>query len=161
MRLPWSAIAIAAAVVLLLPDPGSAQSAEDVGRTAKEIVTAPFRDTNLMKEKIPPLLLQSSADPYSLAGIRTCAQFKSAIAALDRVLGPDVDKLQAKDGQTVGEVALGLTENVVTGFIPFRGVIRELSGAAARERKARAAVYAGGLRRAYLKGTARGRGCKV
>lgn len=160
MRMPWFPVAalllFATAPVALL-----AQSSEDVGKTAKNIVTAPFRDTNVVQEKIPPLLLQSSANPYSLAGIRNCGQFKSAIQDLDRLLGPDVDQLKPKDGQSVGETALGVTEDLATGFIPFRGVIRRISGAAAQEKKARAAVYAGGLRRAYLKGMAQGRGCKL
>jgi len=152
---------LSALAMLLAPAALSAQTAGDVGRTAKDILTAPFRDTNLMKEKIPPLLEQASADPYSLAGVRNCAQFRNAVTALDQVLGADVDQLKPKEGQSVDEAALDVTEDLATGFIPFRGVIRRVSGAAAHEKKVRAAIYAGGLRRAYLKGMARGRGCRL
>ncbi len=152
---------VLAALSGLVPGMAAAQSAKDVGRAAKDVAVAPLRDTNLVKEAIPPLLLQSSADPYSLTGIRSCAQFARAIGALDKVLGPDVDRLQPKDGKSRGELALDLGEELALGFIPFRGIIRRLSGAEARARKARAAIYAGGLRRAYLKGTARARGCKL
>ena len=45
-------------------------------------------------------------------------------------------------------------------IIPFRSVIREISGAAAHDRRYNAAVYAGVVRRSFLKGIGQQRGCK-
>lgn len=148
-------------LALLATAPAAAQSAEDVGRTAKDIVTSPLRDVNIVREEIPPLLAESSKDPYSLKGLRTCSQLTKEIARLDEVLGPDVDKVRPKEGQSVGEAALDLTEGLATGLIPGRGIIRRVSGAEAHDRRVRAAVLAGNLRRAYLKGYAKARDCKL
>ncbi len=52
-----------------------------------------------------------------------------------------------------------LAQRVVGSFIPFRGIIREISGASAREFEFREAIAAGLMRRAYLKGVGQGLGC--
>ena len=44
-------------------------------------------------------------------------------------------------------------------ILPFRGVVREVTGAAVNERLLRAAYTAGMARRAFLKGWGLGRGC--
>lgn len=159
MRSSWMGVVILA--TWLISGPAASQSAEDVGKTAGNIVTKPMKDVNLLKDEIPPLLLSASAAPYSLGGLRTCQQLATEIGKLDSVLGPDVDKLPAKDGETAGEVALGGVESLVGGLIPGTGLIRKISGAEAHAKKVQAAFYAGGLRRAYLKGTARAKGCKL
>lgn len=146
---------------LLLAAPASSQSAEDVGKSAERIVTKPLKDVNIIKEDIPETLQAASKAPYSLDGVRSCQQFAAEIAKLDKVLGPDVDKVKPKSGESVGEIALGGIESVASSLIPGSGLIRKVSGAEAREKEAKAAVYSGGLRRAYLKGTARAKGCKV
>lgn len=141
--------------------PGAAQSAKDVEDTAGNIVTKPLKDANIVQEKIPPALEAASAAPYSLKGLKTCQQLAAEIAKLDQVLGPDVDKLQPKSGESVGELALGSAEALAGSLIPGTGLIRKFSGAEAHEKKVKAAFYAGGLRRAFLKGTAGARGCKL
>ncbi len=45
------------------------------------------------------------------------------------------------------------------GVIPFRGWVRKLTGAERVERRVQAAVTAGTIRRAYLKGIAQAAGC--
>jgi hypothetical protein len=77
------------------------------------------------------------------------------------VLGEDLDVVNEasrdeKRKQTAGRVG-GI---IVNSIIPFRGVIREISGAAAQERRYNAAVYAGVVRRSFLKGVGLQRGCK-
>lgn len=52
-----------------------------------------------------------------------------------------------------------MAKNVVASFIPFRGILRELSGAAGQERDWRAAIYAGSVRRGFLKGLGQQKGC--
>lgn len=141
--------------------PALAQSVEDVGKTAENIVTKPFKDANIVKDEIPPILAGASRAPYSLSGLKTCQQFSAEVARLDAVLGPDVDKVQPKKGESVGDLALSGVESVAGSLIPGSGLIRKVTGAEAHDNKVKAAVYAGGLRRAYLKGSARAKGCKI
>lgn len=133
-----------------------------VGGTVKNIGEKPLKDFNLMKPKVPPLLLSIRARPYALDGLTRCASFKSAIRELDGVLGPDVDSTQAlKRGDKNAEFALGATQDFAGSIIPGGGLIRRITGADKEAKAAQAAYYAGGVRRAYLKGTARARGCRV
>lgn len=116
---------------------------------AKDVAMTPLRDLNLAKDPIPPILLAATEDPYGSAGIKSCADVSAAIAPLDAVLGPDMDVAQSDDERiSAGQVA----KSVVASFIPFRGIIRELTGAADHQRDFQAAIYAGSVRRGYLKG---------
>ncbi|WP_199553958.1 hypothetical protein [Sandaracinobacteroides hominis] len=136
------------------------ETAEEVGKSAGNIVTKPLKDANIVKAEIPPKLAAIMNNPYSLDGLKTCAQFSGEIAQLTKVLGPDVDATQSKKDQSATEVMLGEVERQAAGLIPGSGIIRKVSGAEKQEAKAKAAIYAGSLRRAYLKGTARAKGCK-
>ena len=48
---------------------------------------------------------------------------------------------------------------VVGSFIPFEGVIREISGANGHDRRLQSAIAAGSARRSFRKGTGQARGC--
>jgi len=48
----------------------------------------------------------------------------------------------------------------VNSFIPFRGILREVSGASEHQRRIRAAIQAGLARRGFLKGVGETHGCK-
>jgi hypothetical protein len=155
-----------AAPVLAQPAPDKPEDKvsdiDKVGNTAENIATKPLKDFNLMKEEIPPEVLAVMKAPYSLQGIKGCSQYKAKISRLTELLGPDVDSgLAAKKGQNAGEFALSAAESVAGSLIPGTGLIRKISGAEAAQKRAQAAVLAGQLRRAYLKGTARAKGCKV
>jgi hypothetical protein len=146
----------------LLAGPAAAQEKpiDKIGNTVENIAEKPLRDLNLMKDEIPPKLLSVMERPYSLDGMRTCRQFNAEIGQLTAVLGPDVDAVKPKKGETAAETMLGAAESVAGGIIPGSGLIRKLSGAEKAAEKAKAAVLAGSLRRAYLKGTARAKGCR-
>jgi len=136
-------------------DPGRPITNRDVG--AKDVALTPLSDLNIRKGEIPPLLITAQEQPYSLVGMTRCPQLAAAIGELDAVLGEDIDVAQAK-GQRIspGRVA----QSALGSFIPFRGVIREVSGANNQERKIQAAIYAGTARRAFLKGVGQQRGCR-
>lgn len=122
-----------------------------------DAVATPVSDLNLRKEAIPPLLLTAQQQPYATAGLRRCGQIVAAVGELDVVLGPDIDLPQdTKSRTSAGSVA----QAAVGSFIPFRGLIREISGANESERKLGAAIQAGIARRAYLKGLGEARGCR-
>jgi len=124
--------------------------------SAGDVAATPASDLNLRKEDIPPVLIAAQARPYDLAGLTRCNRISSAVSELNAVLGDDIDLPQDDNkGPSAGSVA----QSVVGSFIPFRGVIRELSGANGQEKRMQAAVYAGVARRAFLKGVGLQRGC--
>ncbi|GGI80978.1 hypothetical protein GCM10007973_16880 [Polymorphobacter multimanifer] len=132
--------------------------------TMENIATKPLKDLNLMKKKVPPELEAMMENPYALTGLKTCRQYAAEVTKITEMVGPDVDSAEAradKKKQTPAEFAFGATEAIAGSLIPFAGVIRFVSGAQKRERYAQAAVYAGTVRRSYIKGTARAKGCKV
>ncbi|MCT2400690.1 hypothetical protein [Novosphingobium mangrovi (ex Huang et al. 2023)] len=125
---------------------------------AMDVAKTPVTDLNVGRDgEIPPVLTAAVADPYTLTGLRKCSQLASAIGGLDEVLGPDIDLPQEeRDRISSGRVA----KWVVSSFIPFRGLIREVSGANAQDKKVNAAIQAGVARRGFLKGVGAARGCK-
>lgn len=124
----------------------------------EEIATTPLNDLNINTKDIPDILLRAVADPYSREGMVTCNSISAEIHRLDEVLGEDYDAYaEGKGGFDVGRLAQG----VVGAIIPFRGVVREVTGAAGKERDLRAAMTAGMVRRGFLKGMGQQRGCKV
>jgi hypothetical protein len=161
-----SALALTAAAPLAaepgVPDKPAASDKPDSPITdkdisARDVVTTPASDLNLKKDEIPVLLTAAEQRPYTLRGLDNCRQLAGAISDLDDVLGDDVDVPQT-DGKRLkpGRVA----QSVVGSFIPFRGVIREISGANAHERALQAAIMAGVARRSFLKGIGQGKGCR-
>ena len=120
-------------------------------------VTEPFDG-----KEVPPKLQAIQDAPYSLSGLGKCAAIIREITELDAVLGPDVnetvDKSRAKKREeTAGRVA----GSVAGSVIPFRGLIGEVTGANAERRRYAEAVYAGTVRRGFLKGVGLERGCKA
>jgi len=57
-------------------------------------------------------------------------------------------------------MALGAAAGLASDFIPFRGAVRYLTGAAKHDEYVQSAILAGSARRAYLKGLGEARGCK-
>ncbi len=132
--------------------------------TMENIATKPLKDLNIVKKEVPPALEAMMEDPYSLKGLKTCRQFSDEVKKITGFVGPDVDSAEARadrKSQTPAEFAFGATEAIAGSLIPFSGVIRLVSGAKKREQFAQAAVYAGAVRRAFIKGTSRSKGCKV
>ncbi len=127
---------------------------------AGDVVSTPLDTLNIKKEDIPPILIAAREGTYDLGGLRSCRAIGAEIVQLDAVLGPDIDiaadkTRDEKRGNAVGQVA----KSVITSFIPFNGMIREVTGAAGRERQWQVALYAGASRRAFLKGYGQARGC--
>lgn len=152
----------AAALALLAPAARAADEDKeqkpvtDRTVTATDVAKTPLADLNLSKDPIPQILLDAEKDPYTTAGLRKCPQYAAAIADLDVVLGADFDIATPEQRRlTAGSVA----QAVVGSLIPFRGVIREVSGAAKHEAEFRQAILAGMMRRGFLKGVGLKLGC--
>ena len=124
--------------------------------SAEDVATTPLSDLNIRKHEIPPALARAQSAPYSLAGMKSCAGLQKEISELTAILGEDVDGAYRRGKPIIpGKVA----QDLVGGLIPFRGVVREISGANADNRALQRAIYAGFSRRAFLKGVGLQRRC--
>lgn len=148
-------------------DPSAASSAPasggGVAQTEKRIggaVVAPLHDVNLVRTKIPPVLLDAIDAPYRTQRPITCRSLAEAIAPLDAALGRDLDQAESKTDPSLvqrsrtaaGDAAVDAVKGAAESVIPMRGWVRELSGAEQHDRLVRAAIEAGAIRRGYLKG---------
>jgi hypothetical protein len=127
-------------------------------------VSAPLRDVNVVRTKIPPILLEAMADPYARPpDPGGCKELTDMLTPVEEALGPDLDAPAPDEddlmqrGQTT---ALGAAATVAADAIPFRGWIRKLSGAERHDQLVQSAIIAGAVRRAYLKGLGEAQGCE-
>ncbi len=154
-----SSARLAALVLALCASPALARQSEpavDRQPDAEDVAMTPLTDLNLSKDPIPPILIAAVATPYADTDLKTCAGITAAIAELDAVLGPDMDVVESdRDRISWGKIAT----SAVGSFIPFRSVVRELSGAADHKRDFQSAIYAGAVRRGFLKGIGQQKGC--
>jgi hypothetical protein len=151
-----SALALTAAPALAQPDQ-PAKPVTDRDPDAVDVAATPMTDLNLRKDQIPQLLIDAEVKPYDLNGLGKCSQLAARIGEFDAVLGDDLD-LPQSPGQRLSPGRIG--QYVVGSFIPFRGLIREVSGANDQRRRMDAAISAGLARRGFLKGIGQERGCR-
>jgi hypothetical protein len=150
---------LAALVLMAVPASGPAQQNTGKSTTAqdaKDVASQPVRDVGIEKTRIPPVLAEASQNPYGMSGAGSCRQIASSISALSSALGPDFGSSEPR--KKTSAVKAG-SAAVVGSLIPFRGVVREISGAAPAERRLMAAINAGFARRGFLRGLQRARKC--
>lgn len=158
--LKCSSVALAAAVTFAAPLAAQHSDEPEVVRgqepDAEDVAMTPLRDLNLARDEIPEVLQEAAMAPYASERLTDCDALTREIGRLTAVLGPDLDLEPDADGRlSVGDVA----KAAVDSFIPFQGIIREVTGAADHRRKFQAAILAGAVRRGYLKGLGDQRGC--
>ena len=139
------------------------QTAAEANRESLQgAVKAPLRDLNVLRTKVPPILLESLADPYARPRTSGCAGLIAAILPLEEALGPDYDLRRGEEGFGAQgrSAALGMVAGFASDAIPFRSWVRRLTGAESRDNLVQDAITAGGVRRAYLKGLGEAKGCK-
>ncbi|MFN9739539.1 MAG: hypothetical protein ACK59R_13515 [Pseudomonadota bacterium] len=117
----------------------------------------PLSDFNLGGDDIPDVLLRAVADTYALPVPAECAALAIEIAAIDAVLGPDLDVLKAADRED--DFMRGAVVGALRGMIPYHGLSGLISGARQRDRRIAEAVAAGAVRRGFLKGYGGSIGC--
>jgi hypothetical protein len=143
-------------------DPG-AKAGADLARAA----TTPLSDLNLVNAPIPAVLVEAQRAPYGEPADGTCHGLKTQIEALDAVLGADLDLpstaanpgLVERGAGLVGQAATNSVRSAAESVVPFRAWVRRLTGAERYSREVAAAIAAGTVRRAYLKGLGQARGC--
>jgi hypothetical protein len=138
----------------------SAFAQETAAQKAGEIATQPVRDVGIDKKAIPPVLVAAGANAYGVDGLTSCAKIGAAIADLTAVLGPDFGTGEHSAENRAEKIAEAGGKTVVNTVIPFRGLVREISGAAPAERRMNAALDAGYARRGFLRGLYLQRSCK-
>lgn len=142
------------------------QEQRDTGRRdaldkAGRIATQPAKDVGMDKAEIPPVLAKAVENPYAPAPVRTCKGLSASIKELNGVLGEDFTAGREANENRTGKIAEAVGKTVINSLIPFRGLVREISGAAPAERRLEAAVSAGIARRGFLRGQAVAKGCKI
>jgi hypothetical protein len=163
---------VAAALALSLAGcatPDTAQGAAKGGIQLQKAVEAPLADLNLVQDKIPPVLLAAEKAPYALPSQRACPDLANEVRALDGALGADLDTpptladpgLVERSTNLVGDTANDALRGAAESVIPFRGWVRKLDGAERHSKEVAAAIAAGSVRRAFLKGVGQTLGCEA
>jgi len=142
------------------PDPDQSWTTE-ARKKSLEIGTQPARDVGVMKREIPPILIKAQDDPYSLKGLKTCKALAAEVSGLNEVLGADYKVGNEIKENRAGKLAEAGGKSVINAIIPFRGIVRELTGAAPADRRMNAAVDAGLARRGFLRGVHAKQGCRT
>ncbi len=130
-------------------------------KSVLEIGSQPVRDVGVMRRDTPPILEEALADPYTLKGLKTCVQLAGEVRKLNEALGPDYIVGNEVKESRAGKLAVAGGRTVVNSIIPFRGLVREITGAAPAERRLNAALDAGLARRGFLRGVHYKQRCKT
>jgi hypothetical protein len=148
---------VSALLAAALAAAGCASSAPtEAGKAA----ATPLNDLNVVRADIPPVLVAAQKAPYALPADRGCAALAADVQALDAVLGADLDAPStAANPSLIERGATDALRGAAEGVIPFRGWVRMLTGAERYSREVAAAIAAGTVRRAYLKGLAQAAAC--
>jgi hypothetical protein len=134
-----------------------------------QAATTPLSDLNLVRAEIPPILYAAQKGPYALPSDRSCGALGVEIQALDSALGADLDTpatpanpgLIERGTDAAGQAAASLIRGAAEDLVPFRGWVRKLTGAERYSKEVAAAIAAGTIRRAFLKGLGQAGDCPV
>lgn len=149
-------------------DEGRIKSTSEANRDGiTGAMQAPLRDVNIVRTKIPRVLLEAMDDPYQRPAKADCKSLIALVRPLDTALGEDIDRtppaenedLMDRGRRAAGGAALGAVASAAQDMIPMRGWVRKLTGAERHDRLVQSAVASGAVRRAYLKGLGEARGC--
>lgn len=135
---------------------------KDSGMTERvgQAAMTPLSDLNVVQEAIPPALHAATKGPYAAPASAGCEGIAADIAALNEALGADLDDPNIREKPSLLTRGTDLAENAgvsavrrtMEGFVPFRSWLRKLTGAEKHSKQVAAAITAGSIRRAYLKG---------
>jgi hypothetical protein len=153
-----SIIGLAAGAALLAGCASSGQAQRGSARpsgTLVEAATTPLADINIRRVHIPDVLTRAQANIYDPRNMGECRSIAAEVKRLDDALGPDADEPPPPPGSREDQahsVAVMAVREGVSSAVPFRGWIRQLSGAARQQKAVQDAINAGSIRRGYLKG---------
>jgi hypothetical protein len=158
--------ALCGGALVAFASPASSQSlktAEDAQKSSlTHAITAPLRDVNLMRSKIPTVLRDALDDPYRRPAPANCSGIIDEVSQLNDALGDDLDADNVRKVTLRGrakEEALNAIAGLASDVIPFRGWVRKITGAERHDKTIQQSIAAGAVRRGYLKGLGEARGC--
>ncbi len=129
-------------------------------KNVRDAATAPLSDLNIVRAEIPPVLTAAQKAPYALPADKGCAALAADVQSLDAALGADLDSAPTEQNPSLIERSAGdALRSAAQNVIPYRGWVRKLTGAERYSREVAAAIAAGTVRRAYLKGLGAAGGC--
>ncbi len=149
-------------------DGSQMRGSTDENHSWGDAVTAPLEDLNLKRENIPQILADAIEKPYDLTGLDHCEAIAAEVGKLDALLGKDFDeppppkddRSMTQKGESMGNnAAVGAVRGAARSIIPFRGLVRQMTGADAHQKQVDTAIQAGKVRRAYLKGVGMNKNC--
>ena len=125
-----------------------------------DAASTPLRDLNVIRAKIPDVLREAQKHPYLAPSDQSCEGLSTSVRALDELLGPDLDapassskpRLIERANKAANDAAVGAVQGAAEEIVPFRGWVRQLSGAERYARDVAAAIAAGAVRRGFLRG---------
>lgn len=144
------------------------RSSQEPNNSWGDAAMAPLEDLNLKREQIPLILQDSVNKPYDLTGLDRCDAIAREVRKLDALLGKDFDEppppkddssMADKSGKMANNAAVGAVRGASRSIIPFRGLVRQMTGADAHAKEVDTAIQAGKVRRAYLKGVGMNKNC--
>jgi hypothetical protein len=154
----------AATTLALASCVGQRVAGQSAPETLTNAVSSPLYDVNVLRTKIPEVLLDAMDSPYALPSPMSCPEIAAQVRPLDEALGPDLDmELSGEDPGLIERghgAALNALGDAASGVIPLRSWVRKLSGAEQHDRYVRAVIAAGSVRRAYLKGLGQRLSCR-
>ncbi len=149
-------------------DPAQMRASTDKNNDWGDAFTAPLEDLNLKRQQIPDILENAITKPYDLTGLDHCEAIAAEVSKLDTLLGKDFDEPPPppdmrtnteKGKEFANDSAVGAVRNATRSIIPFRGLVRQMTGAEKHAKEMDTAIQAGKVRRAYLKGVGMNKNC--
>lgn len=119
---------------------------------------SPLEDVNLKRTKIPEEF-KKIRNPYAVDPEVSCDMIAKEVTTLDGLLGrdwdippPDKKGLSDRAADGASTAFLDAVSSGASGFIPYRGLVRTVTGANSHATKVRKAYERGSHRRTFLKG---------
>lgn len=151
------------------PEPGPSATEKAIERTQDgfgDAALSPLEDVNLKRAKIPEKFKQIK-NPYLVAVETSCEKIGEEVLELDALLGrdwdippPDKKGLNERAADGASTAFLDTVASSASGLIPYRGIVRTVTGANSHATKVRKAYERGSHRRTFLKGIGLAKGCE-
>lgn len=123
-----------------------------------DAAASPLKDVNLIRDKAPEEF-KKIRNPYNVDPDISCAEIAAEVTRLNELLGrdwdippPDKNGLSERAADGASTAFLDTVASTASGFIPYRGIVRTVTGANSHATKIRKAYERGSHRRTFLKG---------
>ncbi|MCR9269737.1 MAG: hypothetical protein NXH72_07110 [Hyphomonadaceae bacterium] len=131
-----------------------------------EAAMSPLEDVNLVRDEIPDYL-KTIKNPYNVETEISCDMIALEVTRLDSLLGrdwdippPDKKGLTERAADGASTAFLDTVSSSASGLIPYRGIVRTVTGANRHASKVRKAYERGSHRRTFLKAMGLVKGCE-